>query len=506
MESKSSGDSKRAPSTAEPPTAQTSQVGPISEPHEVEYLDDGVQRDSKLQVQWDTWMSDVQRNPSVYKDVFVLMLSWHAHCDDMSVDDEVKRLAYVFEDIYHYKVTTVLIDCQHARTPQVQANFALAEFVMKNDHENSLLIVYYAGHGSPGRDPGDLRMSGRRKRTSSEHTVRTGEWNHITWNRCEDSIRSAQADSLLIFDCCHGSDLAIGRDPILTSRSFEYLAASTTSKTRSPGDGSFTTALIWALKDLAGNGDPPKSPSHSNAPKFTTTKLAARICEAPDFPNDQKPSLTSRDIDSYRRIVLAPLLLNHEEAHTVTTMNVQPTTIDIYEDGRDEKHNPECLNLTFQFRKTQAEKELKMLADHLISFMKMNDTTLYKVQWGGITSANSAPARSKFRSVVQKVMARIKPDNANLSNTLQYSLIDGDLSPIEGGPANFASMGTPRAIAEILPSYLMPAVKKKPSNVSVAISPAMAVGMNSKIARLGAWVWIIGIHLLVLKYIVAWLL
>jgi hypothetical protein len=61
-----------------------------SEPHDIYYLEEGVQKDADYQVKWTNWMSDGQKQ-SFYKHVFVLLLSWHPECDDMAVDLEVTQ-------------------------------------------------------------------------------------------------------------------------------------------------------------------------------------------------------------------------------------------------------------------------------------------------------------------------------------------------------------------------------------------------------------------------------
>jgi hypothetical protein len=127
-------------------------------------------------------MSDGQQK-SFYKHVFVLLLSWHPECDDLDVDPEVthafellcspystdtnrtnfskvQRLKNVFENIYNYNVKSVQIDSRLPARPQAQANLAVAQFVLVNDKEDTLFIVYYAGHGSPGKGRGDLDMKG----------------------------------------------------------------------------------------------------------------------------------------------------------------------------------------------------------------------------------------------------------------------------------------------------------------------------------------------------------
>lgn len=68
---------------------ETTQPGVgTSASREVDYMEDKVQRDANLQVQWANWMSS-DRNNSCYRRVFVLLLSWHPDCDDMDVEGEV---------------------------------------------------------------------------------------------------------------------------------------------------------------------------------------------------------------------------------------------------------------------------------------------------------------------------------------------------------------------------------------------------------------------------------
>jgi hypothetical protein len=73
---------------------------------------------------------------------------------------KVQRLKSVFENIYNYNVESFLIDSRRPALPQAQANLAVANFVNLNDQEDALFIVYYAGHGAPGKEQGHLNMSG----------------------------------------------------------------------------------------------------------------------------------------------------------------------------------------------------------------------------------------------------------------------------------------------------------------------------------------------------------
>lgn len=367
-------------------------------------------------------MSDGQQK-SFYKHVFVLLLSWHPECDDMEVDLEVQRLKSVFEDIYNYNVESIQLDCRKDATPQAQANLAVANFVHLNDKEDALFVVYYAGHGSPGKERGLLNMTGRRRQKGKRLAQ---QFTHITWNLVENNLKTTRADVFQIFDCCHSSDL--GRDSALNSRSFEYLAASTTPYTRSPGKSSFTSALIWALEKLAHQS--PREDSQWS-PMFTTSKLAKKISECPDFPEEQNPSLTTRDVEAWQHIILAPL-----PREGVSALTPAPNSED--EDGNEDEDEDEeeeednkpvqqFLSLTFHFKHKEDESELlKKLADHLKKFMKL-EPSLHKVQWGGIWGELRPPPGHRWREAVRKVMSK-SPVSRFPSNLVQ----SGSLSPQTG--------------------------------------------------------------------------
>ncbi|KAL5313877.1 hypothetical protein ACEPPN_018300 [Leptodophora sp. 'Broadleaf-Isolate-01'] len=369
---------------------------PVSEPVSAEptikihYLEDRVQRDADHRVQWSNWMSDGQKR-SFYKAVFVLLLSWHPDCDDMAVEDEVKRLHEVFEETYNYEVKSFQIDSRQPQSPQAQVNYEVAHFVREHDHkDDSLFIVYYAGHGSPGKTPGDLKISARRKK---EKMRISKQFVDITWNLVEANLQETRADVLQIFDCCYASDL--GRGSNLNSRSFEHLAASITPYTRSPGDHSFTSALIWALKDLA-------SPSQES-PMFATSKLAKRIYDAPNFPREQKPSLTTRNVDALHHIILAPIPRDGSIGAAVPP-NIEEDEEEAESEDESDKAVPQFLSLTFQFKEAQDDADLKKLADHLKMFMKL-DTGLQKVQWGALWDGSGPPPGSRMREIVKRFMA-----------------------------------------------------------------------------------------------------
>lgn len=55
----------------------------------VNYEDERVRKNSDWQIKWNGWMSDVQKNSSIYKHVSVLLIAWDKECDSLQVHDEV---------------------------------------------------------------------------------------------------------------------------------------------------------------------------------------------------------------------------------------------------------------------------------------------------------------------------------------------------------------------------------------------------------------------------------
>jgi hypothetical protein len=53
----------------------------------------------------------------------------------------------VFEAIYGYEVHDAKL--MKELNPTLQLNAFLANFVLASDKENTLMIIYYAGHGTP---------------------------------------------------------------------------------------------------------------------------------------------------------------------------------------------------------------------------------------------------------------------------------------------------------------------------------------------------------------------
>lgn len=105
----------------------------------------------------------------------------------------------------------------------------------------------------------------------------------IEWHEVERTLVATSSDVLVIFDCCRAGLLCRSAQEGLENndRIFQCLGAcESEQRTRSSGKQSFTTAMIWALEELA------------KEPSFPVTKLVKKIEAHAGFPHDdQRPVL-----------------------------------------------------------------------------------------------------------------------------------------------------------------------------------------------------------------------
>ncbi|MCJ1283851.1 hypothetical protein MMC26_003182 [Xylographa opegraphella] len=336
-------------------------------PHDdsiVHYEDEIEQLNSSYQVTWSKVMEEGQyKASSLYESAAVLLLSWDEALDDMKVKGEVDRLAKVFEDIFCYDIHNITLKAHTGKTAQSQINFVVAKFVSDEDRPKRLLIVYYAGHGTPGHMPGHLELFGK----STPRMVQ-GELNKVIWNRAEDLLQDTQADVLEIFDCCYAGNLGNVRSP--PTRAFEYLAATAPgATTRRPGPESFTSALIWALKALVAEGRP-----------FTTQQLVNKIKNggAPGFPNNQKPVLSKRgEKNSAGYIMLEPIRKDVDRLSLIRARSLS---------SPHDMGAAVLLNLKFMFETRPSEAQVEILGKALNEAMQNRDLRVNRIMWGGLHS------------------------------------------------------------------------------------------------------------------------
>jgi hypothetical protein len=107
--------------------------------------------DSASKVNLAAWPKPLQRSIenawptrriSKYTRVRVLLVSWDS--DDLNVDDEVEELRTVFEDCFNFKTSKFSIPDDN---PQRTLSQRVIEFI-GSDSPETLLLFYYAGHGS----------------------------------------------------------------------------------------------------------------------------------------------------------------------------------------------------------------------------------------------------------------------------------------------------------------------------------------------------------------------
>ncbi|KAF7898925.1 uncharacterized protein EAF01_008138 [Botrytis porri] len=366
------------------------------------YQDKEASADSKFKAIFDEHMS--AKNASIaYREVHVLLLSWDRKDDDLHVEQEVADLENVFRDIFKYKTTQKILQQNPRRHPQAQINLYLAEFVHNHDDQNTLLIVYYAGHGKLSDDGDGLALTPSTTQPDEEN-----ELHEIVWSSAEHNIQNTQSDVLVIFDCCNAGEMDRSvRGSDFTRRAFEYMAAtSQNSTTRKPGPKSFTAALIWALKELV---------RFKPGKRFSTQELIRKIYRAPNFPDTQAPRLTERGpIGSLRKIVLVPL--NQQSKPGVRGDNSTGHIDEI----------KETLNLRFVFNGGITNKIVRELAKDLSNLISGGDFVASTVLWDGINTSSST--KKRFRDVVSHVIGQNHERNRN---KLSITNVDGvQFSPI----------------------------------------------------------------------------
>lgn len=107
-----------------------------------------------LQSVWDESMKGIGGVGLPHRKCAVLLISWEAKLDDLHTGDEVDALEAVFKDLFRYTVVKKQLAASRL-SPHLQVQKILLDFVVDYDDESTLLIVYYAGHGVPGKQDGE---------------------------------------------------------------------------------------------------------------------------------------------------------------------------------------------------------------------------------------------------------------------------------------------------------------------------------------------------------------
>ncbi|KAK7961079.1 hypothetical protein PG988_012293 [Apiospora saccharicola] len=355
-----------------------------------DYQDEDETRDSNLKALWDGEMGTLRSQYIPYSKVSVLLISWHEDIDDLHTEGEVNALDTLFRERFKFETNRVVLTNDSETLAQNQLNFHLAKFVSEKDGMNTLLIVYYAGHGfseygMPGSDGEILKLTPcvlshhvldavsdpftNRSTTMPRENIT--DPHEVVWDSADALIRKTRADVLVIFDCCHAGELERGVRAYNNHRAFEYLAAtSANSTTRAPGPKSFTSALIWSLKHLL--------KKHTY---FSTQELVRTIHnQAPDFPDDQCPRLSEGLRPTMRKIMIAPLTEESKEKAAEANQAMAA-------DNAMERRTRDLV-LRFVFDGDITETMVRGIASHLKELIQHGEIKAKAVSWEGLHSAN----------------------------------------------------------------------------------------------------------------------
>lgn len=340
------------------------------------------------------------------------------------------------------------------RKPQHQLNSHVSDFIRDNDGRRNLLILYYTGHGIFHDEKKCLELTASRNPS-------VGDSNHITrcnWNKVEEKLKDeeVEGDVLTILDTCYSSNLV--KSSRADMKKFELLSAcSIDQTTASPGEYSFTRALIDALGELLQEyGDRP----------FSTDSLNQRILV--DKRRSDTPSHVWSRVECTQNteshIFLAPLKTDIEKARAL-----QESTYKLSPNGH--------LTLRFGLRdsvlsKDQIECMVRTLAK---AFQNKPLVGLKTIEWLGI---KPAPPRRNFEHIAlvmfvitqwKKFTIRKKEEKWESQKLSQRA--NGETSSSEMMEIDSASSPQKRAYEG---DEAMPDAKKRHLEVSQPLSPPVS--------------------------------
>lgn len=185
---------------------------------------------------------------SRYSAVQVLLLSWEE--DDLKVIDEVTTLDIVFTDLYGFGVEQWLIPSSDSHD---ELGDRLRAFKKQYSKEDTLLIVYYGGHGYLNDSRQPVWVCNQTPKAST-----------VKWYAHQVSLEEAASDVLILLDCCHAGacsgEANTGVKEVIAACGFDTWAPGV-------GDHSFTKSLIEELK------------SHSAGLAFSAAYLHSKILD-----------------------------------------------------------------------------------------------------------------------------------------------------------------------------------------------------------------------------------
>jgi hypothetical protein len=239
----------------------------------------------------------------------------------------------------------------------------------------------------------------------------------VAWKRAEVIIDAAKkADFLLIFDCCFAGRL-IGSSSrkAVTTRNFEFLGASGANETTiSPGEKSFTHALIKALEAL----------SHDKE-GFTTTELYLKILQCPTFPKDEQTPCHDSRTNCHERLLLAPL--DPPDAMSASTASLS-------EDQSQPPAIQYCLTVDFLLTNLPTAHDLTELCNSLKILARKKGLPAQKFIWNNMyRKGEEVPLAAKVAALKWRAHA--------LKNGGRTNQRSSSIGEHENATANFGRLG-----------------------------------------------------------------
>ena len=217
----------------------------------------------------------------------------------------------------------------------------------------------------------------------------------------------------------HGEESPVNRrfSKLTIARSFEFLGAcSSQSLTRSPGEESFTSALIWALKYLA-----------KHEARFTISQLARIIREkAPHFPEEQIPVHLQRGLTSLERIVLAPLSDQSESRESALSR----------QDESIEGSSKGLLTLNFIFETPPKSQHVEKIAKALNRQIKYDKIPVNRILWGGLCSHGEIQPSASVQSRIMRAINSFKEGAARQKLSRSMSCLESLPTPDSGASSS----------------------------------------------------------------------
>lgn len=386
------------------------------EPRVDDYLvqdDDYEKHNEELGMIWNSIMEqgDYSTGHS-YTKIEVLMLSHDEEQDDLKLEPEMEALKKVFENSFNFGVTVEKIKKHHQRMKrsQAQVNAIVANWAYKHDGPRTLLIVYFAGHGTPS-DKNELELYGRKEPMSE---IGGDGFNKVVWDNTERNLHYLIADVLQIFDCCFAGATS-AQECSEEDQTIEFLAACLDDETTPrPGKTSFTSALIWALEGFAKKGS-----------RFGVNNLLREIKQAPDFRrNRQHPTLTRRARKPrQQRIILHAL--EPEGARAAAAKKEKQR-------ARSEVGTKQyALDLKFVFDEWPSDDHIRALGEDLNTSVRARELPMCYIQWRGL-----APREAHARQFIELLQERVLQDWSPLGKR------DRDASTEDANSANWKKVVT----------------------------------------------------------------